>query len=646
MTVEDLKFENQSRTTLTPTNSGAKFAWAENDTVGIFPAEGSQIAFPMISGAGTNTATFTGGGWALKTSTPYMAYYPMQGKFYLDKENIFVTYTGQSITENASTVHLGKYDYMVASSTTPAEKANDVDFHFKHLGALVRLKVKIDETSTLTCVTLQTDENDFITSGYIDLTENTPIIDPKNNNKSNTFKISLNNILVEANQELIVYFWMAPVNLNGKRLKAFIDNNDTYSHEISLTGKNFEAGKTYELTPSKADEVETIPNNQIWYTSTYGNNGIPYSDNVFGANIVSNIYKDGKGVITFDSDVTSIGSSAFSDCSFLTSITIPNSVTTIGSNAFNGCNSLESIIIPNSVTTIDKQAFAYCKSLTNINIPNSVTTIGDGAFWCCSFESFIIPNSVTIIGESAFAYCQSLTNITMPNSITTINKKAFEGCESLANITIPSSVTKITSEIFSGCTSLTSISIPNSVTIIERSAFRGCTSLKNVIFPNSLVYIDENAFYDCSSLANIIIPNSVTTIGNSVFYRCTSLTNITIPSSVTKIGNSVFEYCTSLSSIMVENANSIYDSRENCNAIIETESNTVIQGCNNSVIPYGVTNIGNYAFQNCRSLTNITIPNSVTTIQYGAFASCTSLTSIVIPNTVTTIGENAFYGCI
>ena len=138
---------------------------------------------------------------------------------------------------------------------------------------------------------------------------------------------------------------------------------------------------------------------------------------------------------------------------------------------------------------------------------------------------------------------------------------------------------------------------------------------------------------------------SVTTIGSSAFWGCSSLTNINIPNSVTNIGENAFSGCSSLESILVASDNPNYDSRNNCNAIIETATNTLIAGCKNTTIPNSVTTIGNYSFRECYSLTNIDIPNSVTNIGNQAFYGCTGLTDIDIPNSVTAIDNSAFSEC-
>ena len=142
-----------------------------------------------------------------------------------------------------------------------------------------------------------------------------------------------------------------------------------------------------------------------------------------------------------------------------------------------------------------------------------------------------------------------------------------------------------------------------------------------------------------------IIPEGVTEIGFQAFYDCKDLISITIPKSVTEIGALAFNGCTGLTSIVVAEGNSVYDSRENCNAIIETATNMLFIGCSSTIIPEGVTSIGKRAFDECTGLTNIVIPEGVTRIGTAAFEECTGLTSIVIPEGVTSIGEKAFYGC-
>ena len=126
------------------------------------------------------------------------------------------------------------------------------------------------------------------------------------------------------------------------------------------------------------------------------------------------------------------------------------------------------------------------------------------------------------------------------------------------------------------------------------------------------------------------------------FFNCESLTSVKIPNSVTSIGVSAFS---DLTKIIVEEGNERYDSRNNCNAIIETESNTLVAGCASTVIPDTVEKIGKGAFRDCEGLTSVVIPNSVTSIGEYAFCNCSGLTSVEIPNSVTSIGECAFNGC-
>ena len=357
--------------------------------------------------------------------------------------------------------------------------------------------------------------------------------------------------------------------------------------------------------------------------------------------------------------VTSIGEDAFRNCSGLTSVSIPNSVTSIGSYAFYYCSGLTSVSIPNSVTSIGSYAFYYCSGLTSVTIGNSVTSIAGSAFHGCSgLTSITIPNSVVFIDYYAFRYCTGLTSVTIPESVTTIRNGAFGGCSSLTSVTLNSNA--IVSKAYDAPSGSNSSSdnmiyvfgdqveeyiIGNSVTALGKNIFNGCSNLTSVTIPNSVTTIGNWAFGYCSGLTSVTIPNSVEGIGECAFWDCSGLTSVTIPNSVTYIGQSVFYDCPGLTQLSVETENTEYDSRGNCNAIIETASNTLIAGCKNTVIPNSVTSIGQGAFSGCTGLESITIPNSVTSIGQGTFSNCSGLTSVTIPSSVTIIGGYAFYGC-
>ena len=179
--------------------------------------------------------------------------------------------------------------------------------------------------------------------------------------------------------------------------------------KITISNNKYGISKTISVVQKG---VSAEAQNVILYTSSKGNIVTPYKSNVFGANIVSNTYRDGQGIIIFDSPVTSIGEDAFYWCTSLTSITIPDSVTSIGECAFVYCTSLTSITIPDSVTSIGYSAFYNCSSLTSVTIPDSVTEIGGSAFdGCTSLTSITIPDSVTSIGELAFFRCTSLKEV-------------------------------------------------------------------------------------------------------------------------------------------------------------------------------------------------------------------------------------------
>jgi len=387
--------------------------------------------------------------------------------------------------------------------------------------------------------------------------------------------------------------------------------------------------------------------------------------------------------------VTSIGKYALSCCHRLTSVTIPSSVTSIGESAFHNSERLASITVEEGNTVYDSRdnCNAIIESATNTLIagsnntviPQGVTSIGDHAFSGCSdLTSLTIPASVTSIGDYAFNYCTGLKTLTIPASVTSIGKGAFHGCTGLTALTIGNGLTSIGESAFSVCNGLTSVTIPGSVTFIGDFAFSCCNGLESVtigtglksmgyapfsacINLTSITVEDGNTVYDSRDdsdaiiesatntlvvgCKNTVIPQSVTSIGDGAFSRCNGLTSVTIPSGVTSIEPFAFSGCSDLTSISVKKGNTVYDSRGNCNAIIETATNTLIAVCKNTVIPKSVTSIGKGAFSHCNYLSSVTLPKGVTSIGDGAFDYCTRLKTVKIPASVTSIGDIVFNCC-
>ena len=267
----------------------------------------------------------------------------------------------------------------------------------------------------------------------------------------------------------------------------------------------------------------------------------------------------------------------------------------------------------------------------------------------------MIYNTVTSIGMMAFTECRNLTSVTIPNSVTTINSYAFSECVSLKSVQIPQSVTSIGSAVFDGTRDMTSMVVAsgnptydsrNSCNAIIETAtntlIEGCN---NTVIPNTVTSIGQLAFSYRYNLTSLTIPNSVTSIGSQAFIGCEALTSLHIPASVVDIAVAPFEYCANLSSITVASNNPTYDSRNGCNAIIETATNKLIAGCKATVIPNTVNIIDRYAFADCEGLKEMTIPGSVTVIGESAFENCNGLESLHIPGSVTHIGYGAFSDC-
>ena len=256
---------------------------------------------------------------------------------------------------------------------------------------------------------------------------------------------------------------------------------------------------------------------------------------------------------------------------------------------------------------------------------------------------------VAKIAKGAFWDCSSMTSLEIPASVTTMEYYKNTGVVVVDEMRL---------NIFSGCDNLESIKVAegneyydsrgkcNAIIATKRNLLlAGC---KNTKIPASVAIIDDVAFRGCTGLTSVEIPEGVTEVRAGAFIECSSLTSIIIPKSLTKISyafKGIFEDCSSLESIKVAEGNAVYDSREGCNALIETESNTLLAGCKGTKIPTSVTGIGDEAFSGCSGLTGIEIPTNVTFIDRYAFFDCSGLTGIKIPASVTSISASAFSGC-
>lgn len=511
--------DETTRTSITtgPYGTPPSPVWVAGDSIGIYPdAGGDQLSFRINEG-GSKTCTFDGGGWAMKSSS-YTAYSPFDRSFYYqDKEALPISMTGQTQNGNDNADHLGAYDIQIAKGEKPQD--GNLVFSFSRYVALARIEITAPKAATWTSVTLESDAS-FTTSAKMNLALETPTVTPTATSNSVTLKLE-NVSTTSDNFSVIAYMMLLPVDLTGKTLTVTLTDSEGETYPLEATVAN----EKTNFTANAARWISAVykipvPNNQIWYTSSDGNVVTPYYTDVFGANIVSNVYENGKGIITFDGDVTSIGRYAFNRSYKLTNITIPNSVESIGEAAFQSCEKLTSITMPNSVTSIGQQAFEYCYCLTNVTIPSSVTSIGNFAFSrCYRIESIVVENGNTVYDSRN--NCNAII-ITESNVLHT-------GCK---NTIIPNDITSIGNRAFECCYDLTSITIPTKVTSIEEYAFYACEKLTSITIPNSVKSIGDGVFSNCTSLSTIYVkPTTPPTLGNNPFFKCADGYNIYVPST-------------------------------------------------------------------------------------------------------------------
>ena len=366
-----------------------------------------------------------------------------------------------------------------------------------------------------------------------------------------------------------------------------------------------------------------------------------------------------------------IGQTAFFDCMDLSVITLPDSLEEIGDNAF-GYTNISSVWIPENVRKLNGSVFEkstpeefgssnlipvtvsvssknkFLDSRDNCNgiietatgtllwgnsktvIPSGVKIIGEYAFSGAEFKQFVVPSNVTEIGRGAFSGCSYLEQIYMSDNVISIGDSAFTRCSSLTYISFSKNIKNLGEYAFSECSSLSEITLPDSITSLGCSVFEWCENLQRIYLPENITVLPDYMFVSCHNITEINIPSKVTTIGECAFGFCVKLNKIVLPDSLKKIGKEAFEEtditaitiprnvqdigtgivadCDKLTKIVVNSGNKYYDSRNNCNAIIDKEEKTLIAGCRSTIIPSDIKIIGEYAFYYCEGLSSITIP--------------------------------------
>lgn len=597
--------------------------WADKDIIGIYPESGDQVSF-QIEGTGTS-CTFDGGGWALKPSSSYTAYFPFNRAYYYeDKKALPISMLGQKQVGNDNTEHLGAYDILIAKGKKPT--SGSLTFNPERKVAFARMKLKAPKAATWKSITLESDAS-FAIKAMMNLAAETPTV--TSTEFSNSVMLELENVeTTTGNLEIIAYMIFLPVDFTGKSLtiKLEDDNGNVYASESSIVNNrtNFEANgarwvnatsfvKTTTLPeagklssmlsdeekktltslrvegPLNGDDIKLL--RQMTGGSGFADVGVLEKLDLSGATIVSG------GGYYYDSESTEnnvVGKSMFFSCSKLKQIELPTNITSIGEGAFQGCTKISTITIPSSVTLISNYAFSNCSDLWVCILPEHITTINSGVFQnCYNLQHFDIPSGVIHINENAFFGCRSLNHIKLPEGLTYIGKSAFEGCYGLNSITIPNEVTTIGDNAFKGCSAISnSLEIPSGVHTLGKYAFSGCSKLPSVTILGNLSYtgVGEYAFENCTSLSSAALSNGINTIGRNAFYCCNMLTSITLPENLKAIKEYTFQGCSSLSTL---------------------------------TIPAKVESIGMYAFQSTTSkLTKIySLPTTPPSVGEGCFDS-------------------------
>lgn len=677
-------FDDQQ--TRTYVENGAHLRWHESDAISAFVGNTANNKYIFNGVTGDNSGTFSlDSSTAPQTGEPInriYAVYPYISTNTLSTEGVIaLSYpSSQKYLENS----FGRDASVMVAATT---STSDTFLSFKNACGWLCLKLYNGEEVNVTTITLEGNNGEKISGeAHISLDEQSEPIVQMSEDAYTTIKLDANVKLGKTAEEAVA-FWIAlpPTTFsNGIKVTAFDSTGKVFekrtSNEVVVERNHIQPMVAIEATFEKV-----MTDNEIWYTSKDGKVVTPTSSTGFGANIVSNTYTDGLGVIAFDGPVTKIGYRAFYENTTIKGVILPSTVTEIDDWAFFN-SSIESITINDGVTRIGEYVFSRSR-LESVVVPDSVTEIGTYAFSTSILKEVTLGSGLTEIGR-IFNQC-GIKEIVIPNNVTAIRGDAFEECYYLKKVVLGEGVKTIEPGAFYGCAKLEEfygdyVTDDHRYVVIDGELVAAALyGLTEIVIPSQATNIaqavcakDQNFAYN-SPIERIVIHDEVTTIGASAF-----INNITkelyLGKKVNQIGTSAFTqypnryiervdisdidaWCRieflknetgaiSYGSTPVENGTKVYLNGELITDVVfPAELNEVGQmtfmnwkQLNSVELHDGITSIGDSAFKLCTSLKNISIPQGVTSIGTFAFQSCTSIESINIPSGVKTIKSYAF----
>ena len=462
--------------------------------------------------------------------------------------------------------------------------------------------------------------------------------------------------------EGVVY---VPVNLSGERTCDVIDSKYNSSSSIINIGETV----SYKNIALRVEEINPY---------AFCNND--YIEDVYianNANVGSSAFFDCDKIQTVSAfNYGNIGRGAFSNCDNIQSVTIANQGD-VEYQAFYDCDKIQTVAIANQ-GSIGNGAFRSCDALNSVNIaylPESgeveQSTIYTFADWTSTNHSdgssssetytFTVEDGFSLFFEWAVSsevdydklmvILDGVTILTKSGSISGSHSKILSAGEH----TLVMQYAKDNSRSYGNDQAIiSSIRVTNERNVISmvgrigNDAFRDCVALSSVTLGSGVSALGSSAFKGCSSLETIILPENVLSVGNYAFEGCSKLMGFILPTSVTSVGYALFSGCNALENLIVAEGNTVYDSRNDCNAIVETVTNTLVAATNATTIPNSLTKIGEYAFNGCKEIVTISIPKEITTIGDYAFLGCSKLADVTIddrsePLTLGSNGSKALF---